>query len=187
MIVSLISSLLTALKSELLRLFLLTSLRSEFLLTSLLASLRSKFLQSFLLASLWNIFLQRLYEDIPMVTPILSKTEMFVQGIHLKPEMLLQSIWEFMMLSKQVKPEVFKSWSSLHASLQSYAKFFYKYIRYYLIDQNTNNNKWSIRIITKKYTMFLKRKQNRKMKAKECAEGQYHQGLNNKLESSSHC
>ena len=125
---SLLSSLLTSLRSGFLQSSVLTSLRSEFLQSSLHASLRSKFLLSSLLSSLWNIFLRSLYKDISIVTYILSKLEIFVQGIHSKPEILLQSIQEFMMLSKQVKPEVSKSWLPLHTSLLSYVKFVYKYI-----------------------------------------------------------
>ena len=63
---------------------------------------------------------------------------MVVQGLQSKPEIPLQSIWEFIMLSKQVKLKVSKSWLPLHASLQSYAKVFYKYIGYYVINQNTS-------------------------------------------------
>ena len=62
-----------------------------------------------------------------------------------KPEILLQSICEFTILSKQVKPEISKSWLPLHASLQSYGKTFYKYIGYYVIDQNTSIDTWNIR------------------------------------------
>ena len=96
---------------------------------------------------------------------------MFLQGIHSKPEILLQIIQKFMMLSKQVKPKVSKLWSPLHVSIQSYTKFFYKYIGYYVIDQNSNNDTWSIRKQAKEYIIILKRKQSRKMKAKGYAEG----------------
>ena len=133
-IVCLLLFLLTSLRSEFLQLSLLVSLRSEILQLSLLTSLRSKFLRSSILASLWNIFLQRLYKDVPTVTLIPSKPEMFVQGIHSKPEILLQNIQEFTTLSKQVKPEAFNSWLSLHALLQPYTKLFYKYIGCYVID-----------------------------------------------------
>ena len=75
------------------------------------------------------------------------------------------------MLSRQVKPEVSNSWSPLYESIQSYEKFFHKYIGYYLINQNINNNTWSIRKQTKEYIMFLKRKQSGKVKVKGCAEG----------------
>ena len=57
---SLLSSLLTSLRSGFLWLSLLTSLQSEILWPSLPASLQSKFLQSSLLTSLCYIFLQRL-------------------------------------------------------------------------------------------------------------------------------
>ena len=33
-----------------------------------------------------------------------------------------------------------KSWPPLHSSLQSYVKLFYKYIGYYVIDRNNNND-----------------------------------------------
>ena len=55
------------------------------------------------------MFLGCLYEDIPMVTSVPSKPEMFVQGIHSKPETILQSIQGFMIVPKQVKPEAPKS------------------------------------------------------------------------------
>ena len=128
------SSLLTSLRNEFLQSSLLTSLRNGFLQSSLPVSLRSEFLQSSLLASLWNIFLRSLYRDISKVTSIPSK-----------PEIFLQSICKFMIISKQVKPEPLKSWLLSHTSLQSFAKLFYKYIGYYVIDQNTINNTWNIR------------------------------------------
>ena len=53
--------------------------------------------------------LQCLYKDINTVTSIPSKPEMFAQGIHSKPEILLENNWEFMIVSKQVKPEAPKS------------------------------------------------------------------------------
>ena len=99
--------------------------------------------------SLWNIFLRHIYKDIPTVTSISLKSELFLQDIHSKPEILLQSIREFMMLSKQAKSEASKSWSPLYTLQQSYVKFFYKYIGYYVIDQNINNNTCSIRKQTK--------------------------------------
>ena len=80
-----------------------------------------------------------------MVTSIPSKPEIFVQGIHSKPEMLLQNIQGFEIVPKQVKPKAPKSWLSLNSSLQLYAKLFYKYIGYYVIDLNTDNNVWNIR------------------------------------------
>ena len=78
------SSLRTYLQNKFLQLYLLVTLRSGVMRSSLLASLQSKFLQSSLLASLWNIILRRLYKDIPTVTPILSKLEIFIQGVHSK-------------------------------------------------------------------------------------------------------
>ena len=50
-----------------------------------------------------------------------------------------------MILSKQVKPEAPKSWLPLHSLLQPYAKFFYKFVGYYIIDHNNNINTWNIR------------------------------------------
>ena len=55
-----------------------------------------------------------------------------------------------------------------------------------MINQNTNNDTWSIRKQTNGYIMFLKRKGSGGMKAKGCAEGWYHQNFNHILESSSH-
>ena len=185
-VMCLLSPLLTSLRGESLRSSLLISLMSVNLQSSLLTSLRSKFLQSSLLASLWNIFLRCLYKDIPTVTPIPSKPEIFVQSIHPKPEILLQNIHKFMVFSKQVKLEASKSWLPSHVSLQSRAKLFYKYIGYYVIDQNTNNNTWNIKKQAVGYIMFLKRKRRAKVKAKGCAEGHYHQRFNHEVESSSH-
>ena len=59
---------------------------------------------------------------------------MFLKGLQSKPEIFLQDNCEFTILSKQVKPEVSKSWLPLHALLQLSAKLFYKYIGYYVID-----------------------------------------------------
>ena len=129
--------------------------------------------------SLWNIFLRHLYKDISTVTPIPSKPEMVVQGIHSKLEMLLQNIWGFTIVPKQVKPETHKPWVPLHSSLQSYAEIFYKYISYYVIDQNTNNNAWNMRKQAVGYIMLLKRKQSANVKAKDCAGG-HHQKFNRK-------
>ena len=93
-IVHLLLSLFTSLICEVLRPSLRASLQSKFLPSSLLVSLRSGILQSSLLTSLlgflWNIFLQFLYKDIPTVTHISLKHQMIVQGIHSKPEILLQ-------------------------------------------------------------------------------------------------
>ena len=111
---------------------------------------------------------------------------MFLQGIQSKPEIFLQRIREFTILSKQVKPESSKSWLPLHASLQSSAKSFYKYIGYYVIDQNNNIDTRNIRKQAVGYMMFLKRKQRAKLKAKGCADGRYHRMFNHKMESSSH-
>ena len=70
---------------------------------------------------------------------------MFIQGIHSNSEIILQNIWGFMILPKEVKPGASKSWPLLHSSLQLYAKLFYKYIGEYVIDHNNNNDAWNIR------------------------------------------
>ena len=57
----------------------------------------------------------------------------FMQGIQSKPEILLQKLREFTTLSNQIKPEASKSLLPLHASIQSSAKIFYKYIGYYVL------------------------------------------------------
>ena len=75
------SSLLTSLRNKFLRLSPLASLQSKFVLASPLASLRSNFVLASPLTSLWKIFLRCLYKDIPTVTPIPSKPEMFLQHI----------------------------------------------------------------------------------------------------------
>ena len=94
-----------------------------------------------------------------------------VTPIHPKPEILLQSSWKIKILSKQVIPEASKSWLSLHASLQLYAKIFYKYIGYYEIDQNNNNITWNIRKQAVGYIMLLKGKQSAKEKGKRMYRG----------------
>ena len=99
-VVCLLMSILKSLRSEFLQSSLFVPLRSEILQSSLLASLWSTFLQSSLFASLWNIFLRRFYKDMLTVTPIPSKPEMSIQGIHPKLEILLQNIYEFMISSK---------------------------------------------------------------------------------------
>ena len=139
-VMSLQSFLLTYFSNGFLQLSLLTSLRSKFLQSSLHASLRSEFLRSSILISLWNIFLRRLYGDISTVTNITSNLKIFLQGIQSKLEIFLQRIREFTISSKQVTPEASKSWLLLHKSLQSSVTFFYEYIGYYVIDQNTNND-----------------------------------------------
>ena len=55
-------------------------------------------------------FLQRLYKDISTVKYIPSKSEIFVQDIHSKPEILLQIIQRFVIVPKQVKSEIPKPW-----------------------------------------------------------------------------
>ena len=109
-------SLHTCLQSEFLQPSLLVSLSSVILQISLLISLQNKLV----LISLWKIFLRRLYEDIFTVTTILSKPEMIVQGI-------------------QIKPETSKTtWLYLYSSLYSYSKLFYKLVTYFMFDSKYN-------------------------------------------------
>ena len=82
-------------------------------------------IQSSLLKSLWNIFLQRLYRDI--------STDMFLR-IPSKPEICLQHIQEFTILSIQAKAETSTLRLLLYGSLQLSVTHFYKYIEYYVID-----------------------------------------------------
>ena len=83
--------------------------------------------------------------------------------------MFLQNIQRFMITPKQVKPETPKSWIPLRSSLQPYAKSFYKFVGYYMIDSNNNINTLNIRKQVAGYIIFLKRKQRVKLKAKGCA------------------
>ena len=99
----------------------------------------SKNTKEWILASLRKIFLRRLYEDIHTVMGIPSKPEIFVQGI-------------------QVKPETPKSWIPLCSSLHSYLKLFYKFITYYMFNNNYNIDTWNIRRQIVGYIMSLKRK-----------------------------
>ena len=92
------SSLLMSLQDNDLQSYLLVSLSSGFTQSSLLTSLRSKFVLTSPLVYLWKIFLQHLYKDIPTITRIHSKSEMF-----------LQYIWGFMRVTKQVKSETPKA------------------------------------------------------------------------------
>ena len=63
----------------------------------------------------------------------------------------------------------------LSSSLQSYTKSFYKFVGYYMIDNNNNNiNIWNIRNQVVGYIIILKRKQRAKLKQKGCTEGRYH-------------
>ena len=111
----LLLSLHTSLRSEFLQPSIIVSLRSGILLLSLLTSLQSKFV----LTSLSKLFLQRLYNYIVTVTTIPSKPEMIVQGI-------------------QVKPETHKTWLYLCSSIHLYLKLFYKFVTYYMFDNNYN-------------------------------------------------
>ena len=86
------------------------------------------------MTSLWKIFLRRLYEDIPTVTPIPSK-----------PEMFLQYIRGFMIIPEQVKPESHESWIPSRSSIQPYVKCFYKFVTYYMFDHNYNIDTRDIR------------------------------------------
>ena len=64
--------------------------------------------------------------------------EMVVQGIHSKPEILLQYIRGFTIVPKQVELEALKSWLPSRSWLQPYTKSFYKFVTYYMIDHNYN-------------------------------------------------
>ena len=141
-------------------------------------------MQSPLLPPLWNRFLRRPYKDISTVTPIPSKPEMFVQGIHSKPEILLQYIWGSMIVSKQVKPEARKSWLPSRSSIQPYTKSFYKFITHYMNIHIYNIDTWNIRKQMTGYIMSLKKKQRMKLNAKGCAEGRYHYIFKHVLKSS---
>ena len=90
-----------------------------------------------------------------------------------------------MIVPKQVKLEAPKLWLPLCSSLQPYAKFFYKFVRYYMIDHNNNIDTWNTQKQVVGYIMFLKRKQRAKFTVKGCAESRYHRIFNHKTESSS--
>ena len=167
-------SLLTSLRSEFPRPPLLTSLWNKFLQLSLLVSLQSNFPLMSLLTSLWKIFLRRLYKDIPTVTPIPSK-----------PEMFLQYIQGFMIIPEQVKPESPELWMPSRSSIQPYVKWFYKFVTYDMFDHNYNIDTRDIRRQLVGYSMALKKKLGEKLKGKECSEGWYHHMFKNLLESSS--
>ena len=119
------------------------------------------------------------------MTPIPSKSEIVVQGIHLKLEILLQSIQGFVIVPKQVRPEAPKSWLPLRSLLQPYVRSFYKFVTYYIIDHYYNTVTWNIKKQVAGYIMSLKRKQRTELKTKVYAEGCYHQIFNHVLESSS--
>ena len=90
-----------------------------------------------------------------------------------------------MIVPKQVKPEAPKSWLPLRSLLQLYAKSFYQFIGYYMIDHNNNIDTWNIRKQGTGYIILLKRKQRPKLKKKGCTEGSYQQIINHKMGSSS--
>ena len=95
-----------------------------------------------------------------------------------KPEMIVQGI--------QVKPETPKIISfSLCSLLHSYLKLFYKFVTYYMFDNNYNIDKWNIRRQVAGYIMSLKRKQRMKLKANSCEEDKYHLIFHNVLTPSS--
>ena len=50
-----------------------------------------------------------------------------------------------MIAPKQVKSWAPKSWIPLHSSLQPYAKSFYKFVTYYIIEHNYNIDTWTFR------------------------------------------
>ena len=113
-----------------------------------------------------KIFPQRLYENILTVTTILSKPEMIVQGI-------------------QVKPGTPKIWLYLHSLLRSYSKFFYKFVTYSTFDNNYNINTWNIRRQVIGCIMSLERKRKLNLKANNCEEDKYRLIFNNLLTSNS--
>ena len=49
-----------------------------------------------------------------------------------------------MCATKQVKPEA-KSWLPLHLSIQSYTKSFYKFVTYYMFNNNYNTDTYNTR------------------------------------------
>ena len=134
---------------------LLVSLRSVIIRSSLLVSLQNNFALISSLTSLWKIFLRRLYEDIPTVTPIPSK-----------PEMFLQYIRGFVIIPEQVKPESPESWIPSRSSLQPYVKCFNKFVAYHMFDHNYNIDTRDIRRQLVGYIMAVKRKRGAKLKAK---------------------
>ena len=133
------SFLLTSLQSKFLRLSLLASIQSKFLLSSLLPSLQYGFLmlfiptslwygflQSSLLVSLqsmhvhtstpmslWNLFIWCLYRDVSTIIHIQVKPE-----IHsYRYSHLYEDISTATPIPVHIKPEISKSWTSLHSSL----------------------------------------------------------------------
>ena len=70
-------------------------------------------------------------------------------------------------------------------SLQSYEKLFYKFVTYYMFNNNYNIDTWNIRRQIVGYVMSVKRERRMKIKTKSCAEVKYHLVLNNVLTSSS--
>ena len=83
---------------------------------------------------------------------------MFVQGMHSKSEKLLQNIWGVMIVPKQLKPEVSKSWLPSRSLLQLYVKSFYKFVTCYMIDYNYNMDTRNIKKQVTGYIVSLKRK-----------------------------
>ena len=79
-----------------------------------------------------------------MVKSIPSKHKIFL-CIPSKPELFLRNIHEYTILSIHARPETSTSWLLSSGSLQLSMTHFYKYIRYYVIDQTTNNNILEIR------------------------------------------
>ena len=99
-----------------------------------------------------------------------------------KPEILLQNIRGFVIVPEQVNPKALKLWLSSCSLLQPYAKSFYIFVTYYMIDHSYNIDSWNIIKQVAGYIMSLKRKQKEKVKVKECAEGRYHCIFNHILE-----
>ena len=108
------------------------------------------------------MFLRRLYEDVLTIMGIPSKPKIFIQGI-------------------QVKHETSKTWIHLCLSLRSYLKLFYKFITYYMFNNNYNIDPWNIRNQVVGYIMSLKRKRRMKLKTNSHEEDKYHLMFNNVL------
>ena len=85
----------------------------------------------------------------------------------------------------QVKPETLKTWFPLCSLLHSCLKLFYKFVTYYMFDNDYNIDTWNIRKQVIGYIMSLKRKQRMKLKTNSCAEDKYHLIFNNILTASS--
>ena len=84
-----------------------------------------------------------------------------------------------------MKPEIFKSWTSLSSSLQTYVKYFHKLIAYYTIDYAHYNNINNILRQVIGYIMSMKRKQRTNLKAQYRERDKCQLMFNNVLSSDS--